>query len=113
MKKTDKKTDQALVASLTKVCDEALQRVPGFVWITHFVKYDRFPGSLRVVAVLETDDQLLAAEALQLDKWLLTKVSEELAAVGITLRDKHRQFRLDTEQACQREHQGNWQQRYR
>ncbi|MDP5052738.1 MAG: hypothetical protein NWP69_03005, partial [Congregibacter sp.] len=92
--------------ALTKVCDNALKSVPGFAWITHFVNYDDFPGSLIVVCVFETDEQLRAARKAQADELSVT-IAEELQAVGIKLGDKHRQLRFDSEEACERDHQGN------
>lgn len=112
MRKTDKQTDRAVIAALTEVCDEALARVPGFQWITHFVNYGDFPASLIVVSVFETDDQLAAARAQHLDGWLQQLIQDKLAAIKVQISPKRQQIRFDTEQACQRNNNGNWQERY-
>jgi hypothetical protein len=112
MKKTDKKHERDLSLALTKVCDDALKSVPGFAWITHFVNYGDFPRSLIVVCVFETDEQLRMALATQANEQLSAVIEEELQVIGIELRDQRRQLRFDTEEACERDNQGNWQQRY-
>lgn len=112
MKKTDKKRERDLVAALTRVCDYAQATVPGFEWITHFVNYESFPDSLRVVSVFGTDRQLRAFCAAKNDEHLSGKIRGELKTLGITLNAKGRQLIFDSEEACEREHAGNWQRRY-
>jgi hypothetical protein len=112
VKKTDKQMERALVAVLTEVCDAALQQVPGFQWITHFVNYKHFPASLIVVSVFDTDDQLAAARAQHHDRWLQQVIQDKLATIKVPINPRRQQIRFDTEQACQRNNNGNWQERY-
>ncbi len=58
MRKTDKKIDNALIKVLTEVCDIAQENYAGFEWITHFANYNNFPGSLSVVCIYGTNEQL-------------------------------------------------------
>jgi hypothetical protein len=113
VRKTDKKTDRALVTALTEVCDAALDHVPGFQWMTHFVNYNDFPGSLIVVSVFDTDDQLLTARVQGHDSWLQQMIQDKLSALKIPINPKRQQICFDTEEACQRDNNGNWQERYR
>jgi hypothetical protein len=102
----------ALTRALTRVCDAALKEVPGFQWITHFVDYRNFPDSLVIVSVFATDEQLRAVCDAQADKRLSAQIQAELNALEVPIRVKGRQIRFDTEEACQRDNNGNWQQRY-
>ncbi|WOJ92539.1 hypothetical protein R0135_12180 [Congregibacter variabilis] len=113
MRKTDKKIDRDLSAALTRVCHVALETVPGFAWITHFVNYQNFPRSLVIVSVFETDELLRAACALQLDQTLSDLIETELKAINIPINPKDGQLRCDSEEACERENDGDWLQRYR
>ncbi|WP_439101710.1 hypothetical protein [Congregibacter sp.] len=112
MRKTDKKLERGLVNTLTRICDEALEEIPGFAWLTHFVDYNNFPESLRIVCVFETDEQLEAVRAAQKDARLSARVIEGLKSVGVSISPRGRQIQFDTEEACARENSGNWQARY-
>lgn len=113
MRKTDKKIERALVEALTEVCEAALDRVPGFVWITHFVNYSNFPDSLVIVNVFESDEQLRLARENTEDRWLSTLIQRKLTRVDVSVRKTREQIRFDTEEACERDNKGNWQERYR
>lgn len=49
MRKTDKKIENNIRISLTKVCEQALKEVDGFLWLTHTVNYSKFPESLQIL----------------------------------------------------------------
>ena len=99
--------------ALTRVCDSALKTVPGFQWITHFVNYSNFPDSLVIVSVFATDAELRAVCDARADERLSALIQQELNAVDVPISVKDRQIRCDTEEACERDNNGNWQQRYR
>ena len=113
MKKTDKKTERALTAALTRICDSVLKAIPGFVWITHFVDYKDFPSSLVIVSVFGTDDELRDVCAAQMDLKLSASIQQELSTLDAPIKVKAHQIRCDTEEACERDNSGNWQERYR
>jgi hypothetical protein len=113
VKKTDRKTERALTAALIRVCDSALKAIPGFVWITHFVNHSKFPGSLVIVSVFGTDEELRDVCGIQLDLKLSTLIQQELNALDAPIKVKAHQIRCDTEEACERDNEGNWQERYR
>ncbi|MGY0565821.1 MAG: Fis family transcriptional regulator, partial [Paraglaciecola chathamensis] len=69
MQKTVKKLDNNVIKALTIVCEQAKQEVPGFEWITHTASYNRFPGSLAVICVFDTQASIEQAQAQQLDAY--------------------------------------------
>ncbi len=113
MTKTDKKHEKAIREALTAVCDIALDTVPGFQWLTHRVNYKRFPDSLAVVCVFATKDELGHALLAKQDDFLRSVICEKLSAVAIPLKDTLRQVIFDSEEACELEDGGKWQQRLR
>lgn len=113
MRKADKKIENLLCDALNKVCDTALTDVVGFKWITHFVDYKDVAGSLAIVCVFETNDELSGALAAHQDDHLRGLIGEKLSAVGISVTDMQRQVSFDTEEACTNEHEGKWKNRFR
>lgn len=108
MKKTDKKRENALRHVLTEVCEQALDIVDGFAWVTHTVVYTRFPQSLRVICVFETDEALTQAYNTDAVAALRKLVVQALAEVDIKIQAPDKHIIFDTEQTCDREHGGNW-----
>lgn len=108
MRKTDKKIDNAIRNALTEVCDIALTSVDGFQWLTHEVNYDRFPASVKVVCVFNTDAQLLALKQQEQDVFLYKLVETHLGKVNVVLKDVRGQVQFDSEEACERTHGGKW-----
>ena len=111
MKKTDKKYEKAIREALTEACDIALDEVAGFQWLTHEVNYSRFPDSLAVVCIFDTNSELASALLAKQDDFLRSLIREKLSAAGISIKDTARQVSFDTEEACALEHGGKWQQR--
>jgi hypothetical protein len=109
MQKTVKKLDNFVVKALTNVCELAKREVPGFQWITHTASYDRFPGSLAVICVFDTDASIEQAKVLEQDAYLRRQIQSQLLKVGIKLKDARHHVRLDSEQACEAHNNGNWQ----
>ena len=110
MKKTDKKIESTLVSALTDVCELALQEIEGFKWITHLVDYRRFPDSLVIVCVFDSNDHLSALLAAGKDQYLRRLINEKLTSIP-QLKHHRYQLKLDSEEACAFEHSGKWHQR--
>lgn len=108
MKKSDKKLENALIKTLTTVCEPALDNVPGFVWLTHVVNYADVPNSLIVILVFKTIDDRAQAEKNQHDLQLIKETKKALSNINITLKNPQKQIKFDTEEACDLEHNGNW-----
>lgn len=113
MKKSDKKTENALRESLTEVCDEALGYIKGFVWLTHLVNYDAFPQSLKVICVFETDEDLKQALDSQQDVFFYDHIQAKLKAVNIVIKNIRPHVFFDSEETCQRLNDGKWEERFK
>lgn len=94
MRKSDRKRDNAIREALTEVCESALERDDGFQWLTHTVDYDRFPESLRVLCIYQTNAALQAADTAALGQM----IADHLGAIGIALKDRSRHIAFDTEE---------------
>ena len=90
MRKADKKIENLLCNALNKVCDTALTDVVGFKWITHFVNYKDVSGSLAIVCVFDTNDELSGALAAHQGDYLRGLIAEKLSAVAISVKDMQR-----------------------
>ena len=112
MKKSDKKIENRVRKALTEVCEAALDEVIGFKWITHFVNYSYFPGSLSVVCVFDTNNELSNALGAHKDDYLLHLIKEKLGAAGIDIKDIRQHVNFDTEEACRNENGGKWHERF-
>ncbi|MCU4677056.1 Fis family transcriptional regulator [Catenovulum sp. 2E275] len=107
----NKKLDKKIIKQLTKVCHTAQIEIHGFEWLTHLVDLQNPDKSLTVICVFNTDESLLSAKNKglleQLNQWIM----KELGDIGIKLHKPKLQIEFDTEQACEAQHQGNWEKR--
>ncbi|MGF1767301.1 hypothetical protein L4D06_07930 [Enterovibrio makurazakiensis] len=108
MRKTDKKIDNLLREVLTEVCDIAQQQHEGFEWLTHFANYDSFPNSLNIVVVFDSNTHLANADT----DVLLAFIKEKLNVIDIKLKDFTRHVTFDTEERCNVENNGKWNDRF-
>lgn len=108
-KKQIKKTEKQIIEQLTKVCHLALAQIEGFVWLTHTVDYDQLESSLMVVCVFDTQASASQAQLKQQQITLKNWIVEHLKTINIYLNKPDKQIKLDNEQACEAQHQGNWQ----
>lgn len=108
MRKTDKKIDNQLRLALTDVCETALKEVDGFQWLTHIVNFSSFPKSLRVVCVFDTDEQLATFMKHSSKHSLTSLIQVKLNEIGIEFKNVSNHILYDTEEACAKEHNGNW-----
>jgi hypothetical protein len=110
MRKTDKKLDNQIIEALTDVCDNALKQFEGFQWLTHLVDYSRFPKSLQVVCVFETNDELSDFVAAKRDHEFNLLIQKSLSKIGINI--VSRQVSFDTEENCKKANGGKWADRF-
>lgn len=108
MNKSHKKTEAVLIRALTLVCEQAKGRYPGFSWLTHTVHYPHFPQSLIITCVFETDEHVQTMINTRQDMRLREEIASELKRVQMVLKNPQQHIALDSEQSCNREHQGNW-----
>lgn len=112
MRKTDKKLDNQLRLVLTDVCETALKKINGFLWLTHLVNYSDFPQSLKIVCVFDTNERL--ADFMSSSRTgLESLIQVKLAEINIHLKKRANQISYDTEESCDHEHHGNWSDRLR
>lgn len=108
MSKTNKKIDNNICKALTDVCEQAKIEISGFQWLSHTANYTQFPGSLMVTCVFDSDASLAAAVESDSDAVLQKLVQKALFKVGVVLKDARQNLRLDSEDACTRENDGDW-----
>ena len=108
MSKTNKKIDNNICKALTDVCEQAKVEISGFQWLSHTANYTQFPGSLMVTCVFDSDVSVTAASQAECDLLLQKWVQKSLFKVGVVLKDVRQNFRLDSEEACERESDGDW-----
>lgn len=106
--KTQKKTDNNIRIALTEVCEQALQEVPGFKWLTHQADYSNFPASLLVTCVFDTEEHVLQAKTAGHTSAMQKRIHGKLLKVGIVVKRVAQQVIFDSEEACVQEHQGDW-----
>ena len=109
MRKTDKKIESSLRQALTEVCEKALVKYEGFQWLTHFVSYSDFPASLSIVCVYDTNAHLDETDK----EGMRALIKEKLASIDIKMKDCCQQVRFDTEENCNNDNDGKWNERFR
>ncbi|MFJ7110628.1 hypothetical protein ACIQU2_24030 [Pseudomonas sp. NPDC098740] len=110
-KRDQAQIERRLIAALTKACETAKAEIVGFSWLTHDVDYARFPSSLMVVWVFDTDanrDEVLANGQ---DKRMLELTTLALSEANVHVSQVSANVHLDTEEQCQRSNAGDWRQR--
>jgi len=108
MRKTDKKIDNQLRLALTDVCETALKEIDGFQWLTHLVNYSDFPKSLKVICVFDTNEQLSAFTSNHNQHILTSSIQIKLNEMGVKLKSMADHISYDTEENCEKNHNGNW-----
>jgi hypothetical protein len=108
LNKTTKRLDNNVCKALTIVCENSLHEISGFRWLTHRANYTNFPASLVVTCVFNTDVEVTAMKAEKLDELLRQAIQKQLLKVGVVLKHINQNVHFDSEESCQREHQGQW-----
>ena len=108
MRKSDKKIENQIRDVLTDVCEDTLKGYDGFLWVTHTINFSSFPQSLKIVCVFDSNqNRTNFLEAYGQHK-VASVIQNAFNQVGIKLKsiDKHLSF--DTQENCDRDHQGKW-----
>jgi hypothetical protein len=111
MKKSDRKLDNKLRSALTEVCEKALDEIEGFKWLTHLVNFNNFPKSLLVICVFETNSELDNAKMNGQIAELKQMIANELAKAHFNIKDLNKHIKFDTEENCDNQNSGRWNQR--
>ena len=113
MRKSDKKIDNELRRVLTDVCQQALKMIDGFEWLTHQADFNKFPNSLQIICVFDSEQQrqafLCSSEQDMLEIMLVAKLKQ----IDIKLAKPSKHVIYDSEEACLLSHKGNWAKRLR
>ncbi|OUS25898.1 Fis family transcriptional regulator [Thalassotalea sp. 42_200_T64] len=108
MRKTDKKIDNQLRTALTDVCETALKEIDGFQWLTHLVNYANFPESLKVVCIFDSNENLALFLSKGSKKELTSLIQVKLHGMGVNLKNVVAHISYDTEENCEKQHNGKW-----
>ncbi|WP_371378969.1 Fis family transcriptional regulator [Thalassotalea aquiviva] len=108
MRKSDKKLDNQLRFVLTQVCETALKDIEGFLWLTHVVNYSNFPNSLKIVCVFDTNESLDCYLLSDDNNQLQSLIQSELQHLNIMVKHIKNHVLFDSEENCDKHHNGNW-----
>ena len=111
MRKTDKKLENTLIGALTEVCEAALEEFDGFQWLTHFANYSYFPGSLTIVCIFDTNENLSKMYQKYKGDKFRDMIKSKLKSVDIEVEDIRTHVNFDTEEDCKKENDGKWHER--
>ena len=111
LSKTNQKIDNNICKALTIACESSLHEVAGFLWLSHRANYTNFPGSLVVTCVFNTDEEVATMKAAQQDELLRAAIQKQLLKIGVVVKNIKQCVRFDSEQACDRQHDGQWAER--
>ncbi|MFT5085176.1 MAG: hypothetical protein ACI9Y1_003234 [Lentisphaeria bacterium] len=109
LSKTQKKLDKTIRLALTDVCEQALEEIAGFTWLTHQVNYANFPASLFITCVFESNSDLSDATAGGHTHNIQQRIQAKLLKAGVKLKRADSQILFDSEENCSEQHDGNWQ----
>ncbi|WP_460126088.1 hypothetical protein [Pseudomonas sp. S2_C03] len=100
--------ERELARALTIACEAAKSEIVGFEWLTHRVDYTRFPESLIVTWVFDSDvhhDQAISGQAKARMQAHTLAAFEE---IGISVKDIARHVEFDSQERCEAQHGGDW-----
>jgi len=98
MNKTAKKTENAIIKALNEVCETLKEKQHGFVWLTHFVDYDDFPNSLKIVFVFDTNQNLINAKNETLFKTIFELTGSQLKKQSVHIKRIEKVVFFDSEE---------------
>jgi hypothetical protein len=108
LSKTTQKLDNNICKALTIACESSLHIIDGFSWLTHRANFTNFPASLIVTCVFETDQDIVNMQEKQLADDFRKDIQKQLLKVGVIVKSLERNIHFDSEEACNRQHQGQW-----
>lgn len=103
--------ERALIEVLTHACEIAKGEIADFCWLTHVIDYAHFPDSLQVIWVFDSARGKASAVEAGHATRMVDMTAAALSELGITLDPIAAHVHFDSEEDCQRSHDGNWQRR--
>ncbi len=98
MKRNEMKTENSIVKALNDVCETLKKESEGFSWLTHFVDYSKFPQSLKLVFVFDTNQNLEGAKNTTTFQTIFQLTETRLSGEGIYIKNIHKSLFFDTEE---------------
>ncbi|WP_462380240.1 hypothetical protein [Pseudomonas sp. Marseille-QA0892] len=102
--------ERALARYLTQACEAAEAELVGFSWLTHEVDYARFPQSLQVTWIFETEAQKDAMRGEDVER-IQALTGDALQQAGVDMMPLKAPVHLDSEEACRQIDGGDWSRR--
>ncbi len=103
--------ERQLIDCLTRACEAGKAEIVGFSWLTHLVDYQRFPSSLKVTWIFDTQANRDRALANGQGERIAELTAKAFSEAGICVSTVSAHLNLDSEELCRRIDAGNWQQR--
>jgi hypothetical protein len=85
--------------------------VAGFIWLTHRANYTNFPSSLIITCVFNTQTEVDEMKKNQQEIFLINSIQKQLLKVGVVVKKIDKQVQFDSEEACEKQHNGEWDRR--
>lgn len=113
MRKNARKMESHIVKALNSVCETLRFQVVGFCWLTHFVDYDDFPRSFKLICVFATNQALKSAKENALASDVLLLATDCLENEGVSVEGIGRSVFFDTVENGADVDDPNWCRKYR
>lgn len=98
MNRNEKKIENSIIKALNIVCETLKDKQNGFIWLTHFVDYEKFPGSLKIVFVFDTNQHLVDAKNYNLFKNIFELTGSQLKQESVHIKRIENTVFFDTEE---------------
>ena len=99
--------ERRLITTLNEACETAKGEIEGFTWLTHAADLNALAETLKVIWVFETQaDRKLALVNAKGRIFELTALALNDANIDLIPSDLN--VRFDSEEECQRTHEGDW-----
>ncbi len=108
MRKSDKKIENQIRDVLTDICEGTLKGYDGFLWVTHTVNFSSFPQSLKIVCVFDTNQGRTNFLEGSGQQQVASVIQSAFNQGGIKLKNMDKHLSFDTQENCDRDHQGKW-----
>jgi hypothetical protein len=96
--KTQKKMDNNVRLALTEACEQFLDDVSGFQWLTHQTDFNNFPASLLITCVFDTDQSRQQACENGDSSKMQNVIQALLLRIGLKLKAPKQQVIFDSEE---------------
>jgi hypothetical protein len=96
--KTQKKIDNNIRLALTDSCEQFLEGIAGFQWLTHQADYANFPASLLITCVFDTNKSQQQAFQNGNSSRMQNLIQAKLLKAGVKLKSPKQQIIFENEE---------------